>query len=187
MPPPKVNLKRVETARLILRVPTLRDATKQYEEVRLSMARLAPWIPWAKKPPTLAKSRRYCVRAIKGHRIKKDFGFLMFTKKTGDLVGGIGLHRVDWTIPKLEIGYWIGTRFEGQGYVTEAVRALTEAAFKKLGAVRMELLCDGHNRRSRKVAKRAGYKLEGIHRQSRRDNAGKLCDMCVYAQTRPPK
>ncbi len=112
------------------------------------MARLAPWIPWAKKPPTLAKSRRYCARAIKGHRTKKDFGFLMFSKKTGELVGGIGLHRVDWTIPKLEIGYWIGTRFEGLGYVTEAVRALTDAAFKKLGAVRMELLCDGHNTRA---------------------------------------
>jgi RimJ/RimL family protein N-acetyltransferase len=187
MSPPKVNVKRVVTPRLIVRAPTLRDATKLHAEVRLSMDRLAPWIPWAKKTPTLASTRRFCARMIKGHRTKKGFGFLMFSKKTGELVGGIGLHRVDWTIPKLEIGYWIGTRFEGHGYVTEAVRALTDVAFKKLGAVRMELLCDGNNRKSRKVAKRAGYKLEGIHRQSRRDNAGNLCDMCVYAQTRPPK
>ncbi len=149
------------------------------------MTRLAPWIPWAKKTPTLARTRRFCARNIKGHRTRKEFGYLIFARDTGDLVGGIGLHRVDWAIPKLEIGYWIGTRFEGRGYVTEAVRALTDFAFKKLGAVRMELLCDLDNRKSSKVAKRAGYRLEGIHRKSRRNNAGAICDMCIFAQLRP--
>jgi RimJ/RimL family protein N-acetyltransferase len=187
MPLPKAIPKRIETERLIVRVPSLRDATKQNAEVRLSISRLEPWIPWAKKAPTLARSRRFCVRAIKGHRTRKEFGFLMFAKETGELVGGIGLHRVDWSIPKLEIGYWIGTRFEGRGFVTEAVRALTDLAFAKLGAVRMELLCDTLNAKSRKVARRAGYRLEGIHRQSRRNNGGKLCDLCIYARTRPKK
>jgi RimJ/RimL family protein N-acetyltransferase len=187
MPPPKSIAKQLETKRLILRVPSLRDATRLNAEVRLSMARLAPWIPWAKQTPTLAKSRRFCARMIKDHRARKNFGFIILAKDTGDLVGGIGLHRVDWNIPKLEIGYWIGTRFEGRGFVTEAVRALTDFAFQKLGAIRMELLCDGRNTKSRKVARRAGYRLEGIHRKAKRNNAGKLCDMCVFARTRPKK
>jgi len=189
-PPPlprRLNTKRLETKRLIIRVPTLRDAARLNAEVRLSMPRLAPWIPWAKKTPTLARSRRFCARMIKGHRTRKEFGYLMFAKDTGDLVGGIGLHRVDWTVPKLEVGYWIATRCEGRGYVTEAVRALTEFAFRKLGAARMELLCDRDNTKSRRVAKRAGYRLEGIHCRSRRNNAGKLFDMCIFAQTRPRK
>lgn len=185
MPPKKPVPKRLETKRLVLRVPTPRDAEPHIAEVRRSLHRLAPWIPWAKKTPTLAKSRRYCVRAIKEHRKKKAFGYLVFDKGSGELVGGIGLHRIDWSVPKLEVGYWVGSRFEGRGYVTEAVRALTEFAFRKLGAIRMELLCDTLNVRSRRVATRCGYRLEGIHRRSRLNNGGELCDICVYAQTRP--
>ena len=75
----------------------------------------------------------------------------------------------------------------GRGYVTEAVRVMTEFAFQKLGAARMELLCNKDNAKSRKVASRTGYRLEGTHRQSHRNNAGNLCDMCVFAQTRPRK
>jgi len=187
MVPPKTTAKRLETKRLILRTPSLRDAAKLHAEIRLSMDRLLPWIPWAKKPPTLARARRYCARQIRGHRSKKDFGFLIFSKETKDLLGAIGLHRIDWAIPKLEIGYWIGSRFEGRGYVTEAVNALTEYAFAKLGANRMELLCDKKNTKSGKVARRAGYRLEGTHRHSKRNNAGELCDMLVFARLRPEK
>ena len=187
MPPAKSIPKRLETKRLILRLPRLRDAERHIAEVRLSIKRLAPWIPWAKKKPTLAGSRWYCRRAIKRHRRKEGIDFFVFTKESGDLIGGIGLHRIDWSVPKLEIGYWISTRCEGRGYVTEAVRALTDYAFRKLGAVRVELLCDSRNVRSRRVATRTGYRLEGTHRFARLNNAGKHCNMCVFAQTRPPR
>ena len=187
VPPPKSIPKRLETKRLILRIPSLRDAAPLHAEIVLSMERLAPWIPWATKKPTLARARRFCARAIREFRKRKALGFLIRTKDSGELVGGISLHRIDWNIPKLEIGYWIGTRFEGRGYVTEAVRALTRFAFVNLGGVRVELLCDRGNTKSRKVARRTGYQLEGIHRKSRRNNAGQICDMCVFAQTRPTK
>jgi RimJ/RimL family protein N-acetyltransferase len=187
MPPPKSLPKRLETKRLILRIPALRDAKTLNREVLASMPRLKPWLPWAKTAPSLADSRKQCRKAIRNHRIRKDLTYLMFDKDTGALVGGIGLHRIDWNVPRLEIGYWIGTRHEGQGYVTEAVRSLGDLAFRKLGAARVELHCDGKNTKSRRVAELAGYRLEGILRQHRRDNRGRLCDMCVFARTRLKK
>ena len=67
---------------------------------------------------------------------------------------------MDWSIPKFEIGYWCRAGFQGCGYVTEAVQAVTEAAFRILKANRVEIRCDARNLRSRRVAERAGYHLD---------------------------
>ena len=32
-----------------------------------------------------------------------------------------GLHRIDWAVPKFEIGYWARTSHAGRGYITEDV------------------------------------------------------------------
>jgi RimJ/RimL family protein N-acetyltransferase len=64
-------------------------------------------------------------------------------------------------VPKFEIGYWCRTRFSGQGYTTEAVRAIAAFAFEALGAKRVEIRCDPLNRPSARVAERAGFRLEG--------------------------
>lgn len=82
----------------------------------------------------------------------------LFLKETGALVGGSGLHRIDWSVPKFEIGYWCRTRFAGHGYITEAVRGLGAFAFDQLGARRVEILCDSRNHRCVRVAELAGIR-----------------------------
>jgi RimJ/RimL family protein N-acetyltransferase len=86
---------------------------------------------------------------------------LLFLKGTNTLVGSSGLHRMDWSEPKFEIGYWCRTRFTGNGYVTEPVRGITTFAFEHLGARHVAIRCDALNRKSARVAERAGYTLEG--------------------------
>ena len=86
---------------------------------------------------------------------------LLFLKGTGTLVGSSGLHRIDWEVPKFEIGYWCRTGFTGRGYVTEAVRGISAFAFDVLGARRVEIRCDSRNLPSARGAERAGFRLEG--------------------------
>jgi len=69
--------------------------------------------------------------------------------------------------------------------VTEAVERISRFAFEELGANRVEIRCDPENVRSRAVAERLNFELEGILRNdtiSRIDN--KLRDTCVYAKIR---
>ena len=108
---------------------------------------------------------------------------LLFTKDGGELIGANGLTRIDWSVPRLEIGYWIATRHAGLGYATEATRVVADFAFKKLKAARVEIHCDHRNKRSRRVAERAGFPLEATLRHHRRDVHGRLTDMCIYART----
>ena len=74
----------------------------------------------------------------------------------------MSLFNIEWSIPKFEIGYWLRTTLIGKGYMTEAVVALTKMAKETLKANRIEIRCDERNVRSRRVAERAGYRLEGI-------------------------
>jgi hypothetical protein len=55
-----------------------------------------------------------------------------------DVIGACGIARLDGKQP--EIGYWLGVPFWGQGYATEAARAVIDHAFGDLG---YELLLGG--------------------------------------------
>ena len=107
---------------------------------------------------------------------------LLFRKADGLFVGGSGLHRIDWSVPRFEIGYWVRLSLQGQGYVTEAVNRITIFTFDVLGAQRIEIRCDARNTRSAAVAQRAGYTLEARMRHERRDVYGELCDTLVFAK-----
>ena len=81
-------------------------------------------------------------KAIAQFITREDLRFHLFSKETGEFVGSSGLHRIDWSIPKFEIGYWLSTEFEGNGYMTEAVQRIEQFAFEQLGARRVEIRCD---------------------------------------------
>ena len=59
------------------------------------------------------------------------------------------------------IGYWIDQRYAGRGLMTRSVRLLTEYAFDVLQLHRVEINMRPENEASQKVAKNAGYSLEG--------------------------
>jgi RimJ/RimL family protein N-acetyltransferase len=102
----------------------------------------------------------------------------------GRLLGGTGLHRVDWSVPRFEIGYWRRSGEQGHGWITEAVRTLARFAFDQLGARRVEIRMSSDNVKSRAVAERCGFTLEGVLRQDSLDVHGLPRDTAVYARVR---
>ncbi len=175
---------RFETARLLIRAPLPGDGRAVNEAVRESLDRLRPWLPWAQRLPTAEEQEESVRRAWVAFLERRDLRLHLFRKDTGEFVGGSGLHRIDWSVPRFEIGYWCRARFEGQGYVTEAVRGITRFAFETLGAERLEIRADPRNERSRRVAERARFRLEATLRRDQRAVDGALRDTLVYALLR---
>ncbi len=170
-----------ETERLLIRSPLPGDGHEVYAAVTESFAELTPWMPWPKEHRSVEDSEASVRRARARFLERADLRLLLFLKGTQTLVGGSGLHRIDWTVPKFEIGYWCRTRFTGRGYVTEAVRGISDFAFDVLGARRVEIRCDSRNLPSARVAERAGFRLEGELRNNELDTGGVPRNTLVYA------
>lgn len=173
-----------ETERLLIRVPQIGDAVIFHTAATESYAELHPWIPWAAKPIQLEDNEMFVRRAAAKFIMREDLVFLMFRKEDGLLVGGIGLHRIDWNVPKFEIGYWLRTSMHSKGYMLEAVNGLTRFTFETLHAERIEIRCDENNEKSAAVARRAGYTLEGCLRNDGRNVDGNLRSTLVFSMLR---
>ncbi|HEX4234866.1 MAG TPA: GNAT family protein [Caldimonas sp.] len=179
---------RLETERLVLRVPRPGDGRVLNDAVRASHEELAPWMPWAGTLPTVDESEAHCRRQQARFLLREDFVMLLFLRgadgSEGELVGATGLHRIDWTLRKFEIGYWLKTGCEQRGFMTEAVRAMARLAFDALDARRVEIRMDDRNERSWKLAERAGFTLEALLRFDSVTPAGEPRSTRIYARVR---
>ncbi len=172
---------RFESERLIIRGPRPGDGTVANVAIRESLAELRPWFPWVTPVPRPEDTEGVYRRAAARWLTREDFLLLLFRKEDGLFVGGSGLHNVEWSVPRMEIGYWLRTSLTGQGYMTEAVRAITAFALEHLRAQRLEIRCEARNTRSAAVAERAGYTLEARLRRQMRGVDGSLQDVLLYA------
>lgn len=170
-----------ETERLILRTPLPADAAAIQIAIEESFADLQIWMEWAKTLQNLDDTKSNIDRHQANYQAAEDFTLSAFLKESGNFVLNVALHPLNWRVPKFELGYWCRTSLLGRGYVTEAVRELTAAAFCDMAANRVEIRCDSRNQRSRRVAERAGYRLEATHRWDDRANDGSRRDTTVYA------
>jgi len=179
---------RIETERLVLRMPRRGDGQAVNDAIRVSHADLAPWLPWAGAMPSVDESEAHCRRQQARFILREDFVLLMFLRgaggEEGELVGGSGLHRIDWALRKFEIGYWRKSGWEGRGLVTEAVRALSRLAFDSLDARRVEIRMDDDNTSSWRVAERAGFTLEALLRFDAVTPGGEPRSTRIYARVR---
>jgi len=179
---------RIETERLVLRTPRPGDGGVVNAAVQASHAELAPWLPWAVTLPSVDESEAHCRRAHAKFLLRDDLTMFVFARgaddREGELVGGTGLHRIDWTLRRFEVGYWRKTGCEGRGVMTEAVRAVVRMAFDALDARRVEIRMDDRNVASWKLAERAGFTLEALLRFDSLTPAGEPRSTRVYARVR---
>ncbi len=172
----------ITTERLLIRPPRPGDGPAINAAIVESLAELQPWMLWAQPPPSVADTETLCRRKAADWVRREDLMLTLWRQSDGLFVGGSGLHRINWSVPRMEIGYWCRTTLSGQGYITEAVRAITGFAFEHLGAQRLEIRCDVDNTRSAAVARRVGYALEARRRNIARGVEGTLRDMLVFVR-----
>ena len=171
----------IETERMILRAARAGDGPQAFEAVLESFSELAPWMPWVHPEPKLEGSVQFHEAAQIKWATREMLDFQWIDKASGALIGKGGLHTINWEVPKFEMGYWVRTSMANRGYCTEAVNALICFAKQHLGAKRLEICSDPRNLKSRRVAERCGFTLEGILRKNMRDPYGGLRDSCMYA------
>jgi RimJ/RimL family protein N-acetyltransferase len=172
-----------ETERLLIRSPLPGDGLELHAAITESLDELAPWMAWPMEHKTVQDSEESARRARVAFLQRSELRLHLYLIGTDTMVGSSGLQRIDWEVPKFEIGYWCRTNFTGRGYITEAVRGIAAFAFEGLGARRVEIRCDSRNHPSVRVAQRAAFELEGKLRNNEVGTDGEPGDTLVFALT----
>lgn len=173
----------ITTDRLELRAPAFEHVAALTTAVRASLPELKPWMPWATDQYSQAGAEESVRSAMAAFASKQDVRYHLFESGFGKLIGSTGLHRINWRVPRFEIGYWLASTATGNGYATEATRALARVAFQQLGAKRVELRCDDLNSASIAVIERCGFQLDGILANFTRGTDGSLRAERIYSLT----
>jgi len=170
----------IETDRLLIRSPRPGDGIEVNQAIRESYSDLHEWMEWASYIPEVAETEQRKQEAQARFLAGEDFQVHAYLKTINVLVAVATLHPLNWSVPSFEIGYWCRRGFQGQGYVTETVRALTQVGLEVFEANRIQICCDERNIRSRRVAERAGYSLEAVLKNEQRAPDGKLRNTLVF-------
>ncbi|MCW4385125.1 GNAT family N-acetyltransferase [Salinibacterium sp. SYSU T00001] len=155
------------TPRLKLSAPTPDDAGAIREHCQDPL--LSRYIPAITQPYTLEKAREFIGFAEEGWHSGTELTWGI--RAAGDLVGVISLRRVTAD----DIGFWLGARHRGHGYMPEAVGAVLDWAFDPSNPLRVESVgweCLIGNTASAAVARKCGFTFEGEGPGRRADSSG---------------
>jgi ribosomal-protein-serine acetyltransferase len=177
----------ISTPRLVLRPFREGDGVIINEAIIESFDVLHRYMDWAVSKPSVEESEQYAREAAANWILKKcDEPWLpmcIIDKFTNQLIGATGFHSMDEFASSVSTGYWIRASRSNEGFITEAVNALTQYAFKQLGVKRIAITCDRDNIRSKRVPERLGYILEDtLTNHRKKPVTGEESDTLVYAR-----
>jgi RimJ/RimL family protein N-acetyltransferase len=173
---PLKNIENIEIGNYVIRNWQKEDAASivKYASNRKIWINLRDAFP---HPYTMADAEAFLFRAM-----QMQPGSYFAIASGSEAIGSIGLmagsdvHRFT-----AEIGYWLAEPFWGNGIMTQAVRALSEYAFRELGFHRIFAKPYTANAASARVLEKAGFALEGIMRASVFKD-GRILDQYLYAK-----
>ena len=159
-------MKGIKTKRLILREYELSDAKEITLKINnLKVSKYLAVVPYPYKLKDANWWINHCAEA-KEKRPRESYELAVILREGGELMGGAGLTNVDRRIGSAELGYWLAEEYWRQGFMSEAISALIDFAFKKLKLNRVVIPAYVPNAGSSGLAKKLGFKLEGTTRES---------------------
>jgi len=156
------------------------DAPEMFALVVRHRADLREWLTWIDTTQSIAEVRRYAQFARAQFESHMAFDFAI--RASGELVGSVGLHGLDWASRNAQIGYWLSPDARGRGIITRAVETVTAHALTRIGLHRVEIRCVVENARSRAVPERLGFIFEGVLAEAYLLH-GRFRDIALYATT----
>jgi RimJ/RimL family protein N-acetyltransferase len=169
------------TKRLILRDIKKSDGDsirKNINNINVSRYLLTVAHPYTKKDAEWWVN--HCIeQQNKKPRTNYELGIAI--KPNKEIIGGIGLSKIDEFQGTAEIGYWIGEGYWRKGYMAEAAEKIIGFAFNKLKLRKLNILVFAKNIASNALAKKLTGKLEGtLKKNCRAKSTGKLHDENIY-------
>ena len=169
---------RIETERLLIRLPQLSDAQSLFGGYAQD-AEVTRYLIW--QPHTnVQETERFLAESIAAWGQGTRFPWVITLKGGGELIGMVEIRLNSF---KADVGYVIARRWWGRGLATEALRPVVEWAMAQPTIYRVWALCDVANVASARVLEKVGMKLEGVLRRNmlHPNVSSEPRDSCCYA------
>lgn len=123
-------------------------------------------ITLSKNPKKITRNfeRKWLEKTIKNYRLKKPTTYNLAILFDGIYVGNIGTHKIDYENSSLEIGYWIGKKYWGNGIASKALKLFIKELEEKFKPKRIVGYAFTFNPASKRVMEKCGFKIEGIRK-----------------------
>jgi RimJ/RimL family protein N-acetyltransferase len=135
------------------------------------------WLDQIPQPYGVENALAY-IRGTAGN--ERETRFAVTEDDGGRVLGSVG---ATWNESRdvAEIGYWLRADARGRGVTTAAVRLITAWALEA-GAARVQLRAAVDNDASRRVAEKAGFRLDGVLRSAYwNPRLGRRVDWAMYS------
>ena len=148
----------LETERLVLR--PYNDGDLENLHALYSRPEVARWLYY--EPSTLEQSREKLARKVAGTELSEDSGLSAAVElRDGTYVGDGVLFDLSVEHKTVELGFSFDPRHQGNGYATEAARALVDWAFSQ-GFHRVIGRLEARNTPSARVLEKLGMRREAL-------------------------
>jgi RimJ/RimL family protein N-acetyltransferase len=149
-----------------------------YEAARESVTTVGHWLPWCRANYAWEDAVAWIESCQSGWSRGEPYAFGIFGEDE-QLLGGIGLNRLDREHRSANLGYWVRESAQGKGIAPAAVQAIATFGFNCQDLMRIEIVAAIANWASRRCAEKAGARFEGIARQRLMIGATQM-DAAVY-------
>ncbi|HXQ26929.1 MAG TPA: GNAT family N-acetyltransferase [Candidatus Acidoferrales bacterium] len=153
----------IETPRLLLR--EFRSTDESDIHAYASDPEVVRYVHWGPNTPEVTRAILAGFLKAQQHWPRIDIGLAIELKSEQRLIGAIEIRMKDDANRAADFGYVLNRSCWGRGYMTEAARAVLDAAFRELRLHRVWATCDPRNLASSRVLEKLGMRREALFRK----------------------
>ena len=116
---------------------------------------LGKWLPWVDGTLSVKDTENNILERIDKFNKKEAAAFYVIYKN--EIIASVGFVSLDNLKQEGEIGYWLLSKFQGQGLMTKCVKACINYGFEELRLNKIIIKCASKNRRSSAIPVRLGF------------------------------
>ncbi len=150
----------------------LRETTKEDIEEFFFLRSDAGVNRYIKKEPLkdLAEARELLSKMKKSTAANQSIDWCICLKGSTRMIGSVCLWNFSADRQRAETGYLLNTRFQGQGIMQEALKAVLNYGFNKAGFTEIEAYTHYANARSINLLQKSGFEVSGKEDEFNADN-----------------
>ena len=144
-------MKEIRTERLLIKTPEIDD---KFELTQLINDKdVIKWLSEIPFPYTLNHAEEFIERSRERVLKQESYNFMIFQDKK--MIGGIGLS--EFNNKSCQVGYWLGKKYWGNGFATEALKSILDFGFDQLNLEKIYAAYKIGNEGSIRVLNKSGF------------------------------